>query len=90
MKKVILTMFAAIIGVEFSAFADAERAAKLTPVQKAQIAWAIKILSDSKTLVIQDNQCTELDQDILSVLESEGYLEQGRTQPTTICIGPTK
>lgn len=90
MKKVILMTFAAIIGVEFSAFADAERAAKLTPFQKSQIAWAIKILSDSKTLVIRDNQCAELDEDILSVLESEGRLEQGGAQPATICIGPAK
>ena len=90
MKKTLLFIFAGIIGVEFSALADVQQASKLTPLQKQQIAWAIKILGDTKTLVINENQCVQFDQDILSVLESEGHIEHGEAQPNTICIGPAQ
>lgn len=88
MRKTLLLIFAGIIGVEFTALADADRASKLTPLQKSQIAWAIKILGDTKALTVNQNQCVEFDQDILNVLESEGHIEQGGVQPNTICIGP--
>lgn len=87
MKKTILIVVAALIGVNITAFADAEQAKKLTPLQKAQIAWAIKILGETKTLTINQNQCVEFDQDILSVLEAEGHIQPGGTHPTTICVG---
>jgi hypothetical protein len=90
MRKTLLFIFAGIIGVEFAALADVRQASKLTPLQKQQIAWAIKILGDTKTLVINENQCVQFDQDILSVLESEGHIEHGEAQPNTICIGPAK
>ena len=70
MKKTILFIFAGIIGVKFAALADVQQASKLTPLQKGQIAWAIKILGDTKALVTDENQCVQLDQDILSFLES--------------------
>ena len=87
MKKVIIIILAGLIGVEFNAIADAEQAKKLTPLQKVQIAWAIKILGDTKTLVSSQNQCVEFDEDILSVLEAEGHIERGGVHPTTICVG---
>jgi len=87
MKKAIIIILAGLIGVEFNAFADAEQAKKLTPLQKIQIAWAIRILGDTKTLVSSQNQCVEFDEDILSVLEAEGHIERGGTHPTTICVG---
>lgn len=87
MKKAIIIILAGLIGVEFNAFADAEQAKNLTPLQKVQIAWAIRILGDTKTLVSSQNQCVEFDEDILSALEAEGHIERGRTHPTTICVG---
>lgn len=87
MKKTILIVVAALIGVNVAAFADAEQAKKLTPLQKAQIAWAIRILGETKTLTINQNQCVEFDQDILNVLESEGHIQSGGAHPTTICVG---
>jgi hypothetical protein len=87
MKKAIIIILAGLIGVEFNAFADTEQAKKLTPLQKSQIAWAIRILGDTKTLVSSQNQCVEFDEDILSVLEAEGHIERGGTHPTTICVG---
>ena len=87
MKKAIIIILAGLIGVEFNAFADAEQAKKLTPLQKVQIAWAIRILGDTKTMVSTQNQCAEFDEDILSVLEAEGHIERGGTHPTTICVG---
>jgi len=87
MKKTILIVTAALIGVNLNALADAEQANKLTPLQKTQIAWALKILGETKTLTVNQNQCVEFDQDILSVLEAEGHLEQGGAHPTTICVG---
>lgn len=87
MKKAVLVILAGIIGVEFSALADTERASKLTPLQKQQIAWAIKILGDTKTLTLNQNQCVQFDEDILSVLEAEGQIQRGGTQTDTICVG---
>ena len=87
MKKAIIIILAGLIGVEFNAFADAEQAKKLTPLQKVQIAWAIRILGDTKTMVSTQNQCAEFDEDILSVLEAEGHIERGGAHPTTICVG---
>lgn len=88
MKKTVLLILAGIIGGEFSALADVERASKLTPLQRQQIAWAIKILSDTKTLSVNQNQCVQFDEDILSILEADGQIENGGTQPNTICVGP--
>lgn len=90
MKKALLLIIAGIIGGQLPALADVERASKLTPLQKQQIAWALKILGETKTLTVKDNQCVQLDQDILNVLESEGRIEHGGMQPNTICIGPTQ
>jgi len=87
MKKTILIALAALIGVKLSAFADTEQAKKLTPLQKAQIAWAIRILGESKALTVTQNQCVQLDQDILSVLEEEKQIKQGGAQPNVICVG---
>lgn len=87
MKKTLLLIVAGIIGVEFSALADAERASKLTPLQKQQIAWAIKILGETKTLTVNPNQCVQFDEDILNVLEAEGQIQRGGAQPDTICVG---
>lgn len=87
MKKTILIVTAALIGVNLNALADAEQAKKLTPLQKVQIAWAIRILGETKTLTVNQNQCVQFDQDILSVLEAEGHIQPGGAQPTAICVG---
>ena len=87
MKKKILVILAALIGVNLNAFADPEQAKSLTPLQKAQIAWAIKILGETKTLIVQPNQCVQFDEDILSVLEAEGQIKPGGAQPNVICVG---
>ena len=41
MKKALLLIIAGIIGGQLPALADVERASKLTPLQKQQIAWAL-------------------------------------------------
>ncbi len=75
------------MGLNLNALGDAEQAKKLTPLQKVQIAWAIKILGETKTLSVNQNQCVQFDQDILNVLEAEGHVQPGGAQPTTICVG---
>lgn len=87
MKKKLLIFTAALMGLNLNALADAEQAKKLTPLQKVQIAWAIKILGETKTLSVNQNQCVQFDQDILNVLEAEGHVQPGSAQPTTICVG---
>ncbi|MBL7670303.1 MAG: hypothetical protein JNM39_07435 [Bdellovibrionaceae bacterium] len=87
MKRAFLLILAGIIGGEFSALADVEQASKLTPLQKQQIAWAIKILADTKALTVKQNQCVQFDEDILSVLEAEGQIDRGGAQPDSICVG---
>lgn len=87
MKKAILLILAGIFGGKLTAFADVERAKKLTPLQKQQIAWAIKVLADTKTISVNQNQCLEFDMDILSVLESQGRIERGGAETDTICVG---
>lgn len=87
MKKAILLILAGIVGGKVTAFADGERAKKLTPLQKQQIAWAMKVLADNKALSVSQNQCLEFDMDILSVLESQGHIERGGSETDTICVG---
>lgn len=87
MKKTVLIFAAALVGININALADAEQAKKLTPLQKAQISWAIKILGETKTLTINQNQCIDFDQDILTLLEVEGHIQPGSAQPTAICVG---
>ena len=87
MKKTIMIFIASLLGVSASSLADEAQAKKLTPLQLRQIAWAIKILGDTKTLSASDNQCVSFDQDILSLLEAEGQVHNGGTQPTTVCFG---
>lgn len=87
MKKAILFILTGIIGVQVTALADVDQANKLTPLQKTQIAWALNILGETKTLKTNQNQCVQLDEDILSILEAEGQIRRGGTQPDTICVG---
>ena len=87
MKKSTLLILAGLLGGNPTAIADVQRAQKLTAMEKQQIAWAIRILEDTKTLVSSQNQCVEFDEDILGVLEAEGHIERGGTHPTAICVG---
>ena len=87
MKKQLLVIVAALIGVNFKALADIEQAKNLTPLQKSQIAWAIEILGETKTLSVNQNQCVQFDEDILSVLEAEGHIQRSSVKPMTICVG---
>ena len=87
MKKAILLVLTGIVGAQVTALADVEQAKKLTPLQKTQIAWALKILDATKTLKTNQSQCVQLDEDILAVLEAEGQIQRGGTQPDTICVG---
>lgn len=87
MKKTIMIFIAGLIGVSASSLADEAQAKKLTPLQLRQIAWAIKILGETKTFSASENQCVSFDQDILNLLEAEGQINNGGTQPTTVCFG---
>ncbi|MBY0413499.1 MAG: hypothetical protein K2Q18_05010 [Bdellovibrionales bacterium] len=87
MKKAIFLILTGIIGAQVAALADVEQAKMLTPLQKTQIAWALKILGETKTLSMNQNQCVQLDEDIMSVLEAEGHIQRSGTHPTTICVG---
>ena len=87
MKKALVVLIAGILGVSPSVFADEAQAKKLTPLQRQQIAWAIKLLGQTKTLTTSENQCVSFDQDILSLLEVEGRIQNGDAQPNTVCFG---
>lgn len=87
MKKSLLIIITALLGVGPSSFADEAQAKKLTPLQLKQIAWAIRLLGETKTLSVSENQCVSFDQDILSLLEAEGQIQNGDVHPTTVCFG---
>lgn len=88
MKKSLIVFIAGILGLNPSVFADEAQAKKLTLLQRQQIARAIKVLVQTKTLTSSENQCVSFDQDILDLLEAEGQIQSGDAQPNTICIGP--
>nr|BFD65287.1 hypothetical protein HAGR004_03090 [Bdellovibrio sp. HAGR004] len=87
MKKTIMIFITGLLGVSSSSLADEAQAKKLTVLQLRQIAWAIKILGETKTLSTTENQCVSFDQDILSLLEAEGQIQNGDVHPTTVCFG---
>ena len=87
MKKSLLIMIAGMLGIGSSSFADEAQAKKLTPFQLTQIAWAIKLLGETKTLSVSENQCVSFDQNILILLEAEGQIQRGGVHPTTVCFG---
>ena len=87
MKKTTMIILASLMGLSVSSMANEEQAKKLTPLQLKQIAWAMKILGETKALGVSENQCISFDQDILSLLEAEGHIQNGGTQPTTVCFG---
>ncbi len=87
MKKSLMIIITALLGVGPSSFADEAQAKKLTPLQLKQIAWAIRLLGETKTLSVSENQCVSFDQDILSLLEAEGQIQNGDVHPTTVCFG---
>ena len=82
-----MIIITALLGVGPSSFADEAQAKKLTPLQLKQIAWAIRLLGETKTLSVSENQCVSFDQDILSLLEAEGQIQNGDVHPTTVCFG---
>lgn len=90
MKKVILFFVAGIFGGKLTAFADVEQAKKLSPLQRAQISWALKIISETKTVSMSENQCLKVDDDILSILEAGGHIERASAQPNVVCVGAEK
>lgn len=87
MKKSLMIIVTALLGIGPSSFASETQAKKLTPLQLKQIAWAIKLLGETKTLSVSENQCVSFDQDILSLLEAEGQIQNGDAHPTTVCFG---
>lgn len=87
MKKAILLLIAGMIGGGSTAFAKPKETYSLTPLQKQQIAWALKILKESKTLAEGEKQCLQLDQDILNILEEGGLIERDDYRVSVICIG---
>lgn len=87
MKRSIMIVIASLFGISSSSLAEEAQAKKLSALQLRQIAWAIKILGETKTLSASDTQCVSFDQDILSLLEAEGQIHNGDTQQTTVCFG---
>lgn len=87
MKKSLMIIITALLGVGPSSLADEAQAKKLTPLQLKQIAWAIRLLGETKTLNVSEHQCVSFDQDILSLLEAEGQIQNGDVYPTTVCFG---
>lgn len=62
---------------------------KLSDSEKQKIAWALKILDKNKVIKPSQNQCLELDYDLLKQLESDGLLNDGTVTPQTVCFGGT-
>ena len=87
MKNSLIIIITALLGIGPSSYADEAQAKKLTPLQLKQIAWAIRLLGETKTLSVSENQCVSFDQDILSLLEAEGQIQNGDVHPTTVCFG---
>ena len=85
MKKTLLLILASIFGGNFPALADAERAKNLSPIEKKQIAWALQILNDSKTLISEDDNSIKVDQDILAVLAQDGLIEKKGVRVSAVC-----
>jgi hypothetical protein len=67
------------------AYADIRNAHNLNPQQKQQIADAIKLLGQSKALLISPDNRMYFDRDILAVLEAEGRLEHGWAARSVVC-----
>ena len=88
MKKRIILLLAGLVGMQTEVLADKKNAQKLTPLQKVQIQRAIGILVSTKTIENPNDQCVQLDQDILSILESESLIDNGTVQPMVICVDP--
>lgn len=85
MKKVLLVVIAGFFGGSFSARGDIAKAKNLSHEQKQQIAAAIKVLSYSKAIAKNQNQCVQFDPDLLKVLQSEGHLQQDWSSPSIVC-----
>jgi hypothetical protein len=90
MKKTLSTFVLALVLAGQSAPADPNRAAKLTPEQKRQIAWAILVLADTGAIYRDQNMCTKFDPDIIQQLMNEGLLQKGDSRISSICIGATQ
>lgn len=61
----------------------------LSLAEKQRIAWALKILVKNKVIQQPQDQCLELDKDLIQQLENEGLINQGTVSPQTICFGGT-
>lgn len=62
---------------------------KLSDSEKQKIAWALRILDENKVIKPSQNQCFELDYDLIKQLESEGLLNDNTVTPQTVCFGGT-
>jgi hypothetical protein len=69
------------------AFADPKKAAQLTAEQKAEIAKAIKTLTQTGALKGSKNKCMSFDEDVLEMLEREGLLDADDADSMSICGG---
>lgn len=86
MKRAVFIILAGVFGVKLNALANMDQAKRLTPIEKAQIALALKILGKTKAVTSTSGQCLEFDPDILGVLEAEGYIQRDSAKPSAICL----
>lgn len=84
MKKQTLLLTALVLTIALSANAQQ---ARLSPAEKQKIAWAIKILVKHKVISKTQDQCLDIDNDLLKLLENEGLLNQSDVSPQAICGG---
>lgn len=88
MKKTFLIQV--MVGTLLTALsAKAVESRKLSQLEKQRIAWALKVIDRNKVIQQSQDQCLELDKDLIQQLEDEGLINQGTVSPQTICFGGT-
>ncbi len=87
MKKIISLLAFVMLFTDKTAFADPSKVASLTIEQKREIAWAIRVLAETKVVSRDQNMCAQFDQDIIEELFRLGLLNKGESIMRSICIG---
>ena len=88
MKNKNLTVILAALTLTGAAAAqDGKPKIVFTPSEKAEIAWAIKVLSEAEILKADENGCAKFDYDFIEDLKKTGLLKEGDSKVSTVCIG---
>lgn len=91
MNKGTLILIAALMLAGQSGFAnEAEGKQTLTPDDKRELAWAIQILLESKSLKRTTDDQIQIKSSVLDELRAGGLLDVNGSRVSAICIDPNK